>query len=97
MFRYELWLTLLLKRAVIETVVQLGIGVASGAKGAMPTKTFLENIDILCFERRFAKQNSVIRLKSNILDPTKFLGWLRHCSLAIVALNEVVHRNSRRT
>jgi len=34
--------------------------------------TFLENIDILCFERRFSKQNSVIRLKSNILDPQIF-------------------------
>jgi len=38
-----------------------------GAKGAMPPK-FLENIVILCFERRFSKQNSVIRLKLNILD-----------------------------
>jgi len=27
---------------------------------------FIENIVILCFERRFSKQNSVIRLKSNI-------------------------------
>jgi len=27
---------------------------------------------ILCFERRFSKQNSVIRLKSNILAHTKF-------------------------
>jgi len=27
----------------------------------------LENIVILCFERHFSKQNSVIRLKSNIL------------------------------
>jgi len=33
----------------------------------------------LCFERRFSEQNSVIRLKSNILAPQKFLGWLRHC------------------
>jgi len=45
---------------------------------------FLENIVILCFERRFSKQNSVIRLKSNFLSPknflptSKFLGWLRH-------------------
>jgi len=28
----------------------------------------------LCFERRYHKQNSVIRLKSNILTPTKFFG-----------------------
>jgi len=27
-----------------------------------------------CFERRYHKQNSVIRLKSNILSPTKFFG-----------------------
>jgi len=27
---------------------------------------------------RFSKQNNVIRLKSNILAPQKFLGWLRH-------------------
>ena len=33
---------------------------------------------ILCFERRFSKQNKVIRLKSNIFPPKKFLGWLRH-------------------
>jgi len=32
----------------------------------------------LLFERRFFKQNSVIRLKSNIVAPPKFLGWLRH-------------------
>jgi len=37
----------------------------------------------LCFERRYHKQDGVIRLKSNILDPTKFLppqflGWLRY-------------------
>jgi len=37
----------------------------------MPPK-FLENIVILCFERRFSKQNSVIRLKSNILPPPNF-------------------------
>jgi len=32
----------------------------------------------MCFERRVSKQNSVIRLKSNIWPPPKFLGWLRH-------------------
>ena len=37
----------------------------------MPPR-FLENIVILCFERRFSKQNSVIRLKSTILPPTNF-------------------------
>jgi len=31
-------------------------------------------IVIWCFQRRYPKQNSVIRLKSN-----KILGWLRYC------------------
>ena len=57
------------------------IGVArGGAKGALSPQ-FLENIAILCFERRFSKQNSVIRLKSSILPPTPILGWLRHLTL----------------
>jgi len=62
------------------------IGVARGTKGPCAPKLF-ENIVISCFERRFSKQNSVIRLKSNILPPTnkflappKFLDWLRHWS-----------------
>jgi len=37
-----------------------------------PYPPTLENMVILYFERRFSKQNSVIRLKSNILDPTIF-------------------------
>jgi len=50
----------------------------------MALPKFLEHIVILCFERRFSKQNSVIRPKANILAPCnifappKFLGWLRH-------------------
>jgi len=44
-----------------------------GSKGPCPPK-FLEKIVILCFERRFSKQNSVIRLKSNIFGLPKFLG-----------------------
>jgi len=48
------------------------IGVARGAKGAMALPKFLENIVILCFERRFSKQNSVIRLKQSILAPPNF-------------------------
>jgi len=35
----------------------------------------------------FFKQNSVIRLKSNILPPSKFLGWLRHCLVVLVLPN----------
>jgi len=49
------------------------IGVARGGRGDMPPK-FLENIIILCFERHFSKQNSVIRLKSRILTSPKFFG-----------------------
>ena len=37
------------------------------AIGAMPPPKFVENIVILCFERRFSKDNNVIRLKLNIL------------------------------
>jgi len=44
--------------------------VARGDKVVMPPK-FLE-IVILCFERRFSKQNSAIRLTANILAPTNF-------------------------
>ena len=51
--------------------VGLCIGVARRAKGPSPPK-FLENITILCFESRFYKQNSIIRLKSNILPPQIF-------------------------
>jgi len=33
---------------------------------------FLEGIVILCFDRQYPKQNSVIRPKSNILAPPNF-------------------------
>ena len=49
------------------------IGATRGAIGAMPPKKFLEHIVILCFERRFFKQNSVIRIISNI-PPPKYFG-----------------------
>jgi len=50
------------------------IGVARGSKGAIPPSKFLENTVILCFERRFSKQNRVIRLKSNThFGPPNFL------------------------
>ena len=41
-----------------------------GRKGLWPPK-LLENIVILCFERRFSKQNSDICLKSNIFPPKR--------------------------
>jgi len=52
---------------------------SQGGQRSHALQKFLENIDILCFERRFSKQNSVVRLKSKILRGPKFLGWLRHC------------------
>jgi len=48
------------------------IGVARGETKEPWPPIFLENIVILCFERRFSIQNSVIRLKSNILPPSIF-------------------------
>jgi len=52
--------------------------VARGTKGAIPQK-FLENTVILCFAGRFSKENSVIRLKSNILPlPKNF--WAGHAT-----------------
>ena len=67
------------------------IDVARGGKKGHGPQNFLENIVILCFDRRFSKQNSVIRPKSNLLAPPnfslpKFLGWLRPC----------LHVNNRR-
>jgi len=46
----------------------------------MPPK-FLEYLVILCFERRYLKQNPVARLQSNIspkIPHPQFLGWLHH-------------------
>jgi len=44
---------------------------SQGSKRVMTPK-FVENRVIFCFERPFSRQNSVIRLKSNILAP-KFI------------------------
>jgi len=44
------------------------------ARGAMLPPKVLENIVILCFERRFSKQNNVFHLKSNIWPPQKIFG-----------------------
>jgi len=69
---------------IVQLIVNQSIGVArDGQRGHGPPK-FSENIVMLCFERCFSKQNSVIRLKASILPPPKFfappkvLGWLRH-------------------
>ena len=44
-------------------------GLHRRSQGAMPFPKFLACTVILCFERWYPKQNSVIRLKSNILPP----------------------------
>jgi len=44
----------------------------------------LELIVILCLERQYPKQNSVIRLRSNILAPPELLGWLRKNDFGIL-------------
>jgi len=58
------------------------IGVAGGSQRCHAPPKVLGNIAILGFEGRFSKQNSAIRLKSNILTPqippSNFLGWLGH-------------------
>jgi len=36
------------------------------------------SLHLLRFERRYPKENTVSRLKSNILAAQKILGWLRH-------------------
>jgi len=68
----------LLKSFLSELFSTLRIGIASGGLKVPCPPKFLEHIVMLCFERRFSKHNSVIRLKSYILPPKKFLGWLRH-------------------
>jgi len=48
----------------------------------MAPQKLLENIATLCFERRFPKQNSVIRLKSNILPTPQIFVPLQTFGLA---------------
>ena len=67
------------------------MGVARGGQRSRAPARFLEKTVIFCFERRFSTQNSVIRLKSNILAPPKFLGWLRHCPGVYICLSERAH------
>jgi len=61
-------------------------GVARGGNAAILPLKFLEHIVILCFERRYAKQNSVVSPKikkhfghPKFFPPIFFLGWLRYC------------------
>jgi len=60
----------------------LNTGVARDGSGAMPPQI----VSILCFEKRCPKQNTVPRLKSNILDANccwilrtvSNAGWIKH-------------------
>jgi len=45
---------------------------SQGAREVIHTPQFLAYLVILCFERRYSKHNTVVRLKSNILFPSKF-------------------------
>jgi len=51
------------------------VGAARGARGPRYPK-FLEHIVILYFEKQYPKENSVIRLKSNILLSPQFFDTL---------------------
>ena len=57
---------------MISTLATVGVA-RGGERGHAPQK-FLETAVILCFERRFSKENSVICLKSNILAPPQISG-----------------------
>jgi len=71
---------------MVETIItsHTGSGVRRkfplGGQGVMSVARFLENIVILCFERHFSKQNSVIRLKFNILVYTDSI----HCRILFI-------------
>jgi len=56
-----------------------------GQRNHEPLK-FLENKVILCFEKRFSKQNSVIRLKSNI-PPQFWAGYTTDAHLLFRAFD----------
>ena len=56
---------------------------------------------IVCFERRYPKQNAVVRLKSNILPHTNFFphkkvfDWLHHCMSQMLAIMQNCNRCRR--
>jgi len=54
--------------------VVLFTGIARGAYGAILPK-FLEHIVVLCFERRYPKQNSVNSFLPNSFDPLFLAGY----------------------
>jgi len=66
------------------------MGVARGIKGAMNPTRFVAYLLVLCFERRYLKQNTVARLKSSILPPPNvwadYATGVWHCIRAGVKL-----------
>jgi len=57
-------------------------GVVRGAHEATP-QNFLEYLVMLCFERPYPEQNTVVSPKSKLFAlppiPPSTFGWLRHC------------------
>ena len=77
------------------TFLSSGRRCSQGAYGAMLPQ-FLVHIVILCFKRRYPKQNIVIRIKSNIwpppqifLPPTKIFGLATLVYLAHVSCTAI--------
>ena len=66
----------------MSTPLPAGIGIARGPREPCASQIF-RTYGHLCFERRYHKQNSVIRLKSNILSPKKIFGSLKIFGLAM--------------
>ena len=61
-------------------VLVVFIGIARGGPGGNGPPKCLAHKVILCFERRYSKQNSVIHLKSNIPPPKKiWAGYATGC------------------
>jgi len=80
-FNKQMHALLLLKLiwSILHNCIVVG---KEGSMGSCPHK-FLEHIVILCFERRYHKQNSDIRLKSNMFpnkNSPQFFDWLRYCT-----------------
>jgi len=70
----------------ISYIKRTYIGVVRGPLGHGPSK-FLEYLVILCFNKQYLKQNTVVRLKLNILTHQKF--WAGHAT-AHVSIYTVV-------
>jgi len=80
-------------------VVPIGVARGGVKEGQAPPK-FLENIVILCFERRFFRQNSVIRLKNQAFWPPKFSPpnfWPGYATGSVTPRNKQPKKRDRNT